>query len=577
MANRPLPPDDPYLEEDLQDGWTVRGRRKSKAQPEPQEKRPEAANLFTASAAPQDDAYTDEPIPCPNRPLPPARDQTLVDISCYGRTGLMRAQKLKLFMRDARRLEDASYPPAVSDVPAREPNLSSPMYSCYRPESLRRYFGARTAFRAGRPLAEAKAENGWQFLLLATELVNGIGWRDPLDGWRQLKRLRDESAPEAGAAGAGMAFAVRSRLETWLGDFAVYYGLPEETLRETLSLKLILAARDALALSAASPADAKARCADEFLRYAEECCGLGSDRYYQDHPEDFRGVFAEALARLGSAPAGRRLLDALCMSMKEGITYIWTPFPDCAFSDPLRASHARTGYAYDIPGAFCFRAMPGSGAAGWRVTRRCLGIDRRVLLWFVRRLSELIRPARRYRFRLKPQPATPFDAAIKAALAAEDARLAALANPARSIDFSQLSRIRADAALTQAKLMVEPPEEEEAERLETSERTADAPSQSAQPAGEAPALQNEACLASGPAASLAPALQTLLLGLLAGKRGADLQALVRASGLTAAMAVDRVNEALYDAVGDAALELSTSGEPQIIEDYEEDLRALCGI
>ena len=37
--------------------------------------------------------------------------------------------------------------------------------------------------------------------------------------------------------------------------------------------------------------------------------------------------------------------------------------------------------------------------------------------------------------------------------------------------------------------------------------------------------------------------------------------------------VDAINEALFDLLGDTAIEFGADGEPQLVEDYAEDVRA----
>lgn len=599
MPHRPLPPDDPYLEEDLLDGWTVRsGRRTRPAAKKPQTNEP---SLFgseddAADAKGAAGVYRDEPIPYPPAgsgwTLPPERDSRLAAASILSSGGFStRGLKLKKFFRHMKALESSDFPPLEAEPKTRPIYLSAPIYDDLYPDELRWYFGRRTAFRSGRALADGSGRCAWLYTLLGEELVNGIGWRDAAEGWRQLKRLRDECG---GAESSGPAYAARSRLETWLGDFAVYYGLPEAMLRETLSLKLILDARDLLALSPDSPEEKKLALAASLLDYAARISDIAEDAYYQAEADDFRAVFGEALARLGATPQGAYIRRSLCMAAPgEAPTYVWTPFANCPFSDPKGAQYAREGYVYDIPGAFSYRAAAGfRSAAAWRVQRRSAGIDRTLLTLLLRRLSEKLRTARGFRYRLRRQRATPFDEAIAAAIAAVDAHRAALANPARSIDFSSLARIRADAAETQAKLIVDESPDEETLDAAKGGATPQAPSAVAAQTPQAAELDKPekppqspteasagAAPADAPAAALTlpPALLALLVGILEGKRGADAAALVKATGLSPAMAVDAVNEALYDEIGDAALELSPSGEPQAIEDYEEDLRALCGL
>lgn len=114
-----------------------------------------------------------------------------------------------------------------------------------------------------------------------------------------------------------------------------------------------------------------------------------------------------------------------------------------------------------------------------------------------------------------------------------------------SIDYSQLAKIRRDAAVTQDKLIVE----EEAVEAEP-----DPAPEVAVPEGETaqtPLSQEEYRL-----------LQCLLYGRDYGW--------VRASGLMLSVLVDSINEKLFDEFADSVLTLDNG--PELIEDYIQDLK-----
>ena len=87
------------------------------------------------------------------------------------------------------------------------------------------------------------------------------------------------------------------------------------------------------------------------------------------------------------------------------------------------------------------------------------------------------------------------------------------------------------------------------------------------PAGNVPP-QNE-----GPSDSpLSPAQAAYLQALLTEDEGAKTEAVHRA-GISEDMLVDAINEALFDLLGDTAIEFGSTG-PQVIEDYEDDVRGV---
>ena len=72
------------------------------------------------------------------------------------------------------------------------------------------------------------------------------------------------------------------------------------------------------------------------------------------------------------------------------------------------------------------------------------------------------------------------------------------------------------------------------------------------------------------ASVLAPAAEDYLRALLE-QNAAQAASAVAQSGKSEDMLVDNINESLFDLVGDTVIEFG-SAEPQIIEDYEADVR-----
>ena len=154
----------------------------------------------------------------------------------------------------------------------------------------------------------------------------------------------------------------------------------------------------------------------------------------------------------------------------------------------------------------------------------------------------------------------------------------AAANPAASIDLSRLAGIRADALETQAKLTV--PEEDEGPNDaglpvgggSVSEAVPEKPAPESVPAAPCTKGIPEDDSSAEPSrdeALLTQAEKSFLRGLLEGECRPELLE----AGLSPDMIVDRINEKLFDAVGDAVLELLSDGIG-IVEDYEDDVREL---
>ena len=122
-----------------------------------------------------------------------------------------------------------------------------------------------------------------------------------------------------------------------------------------------------------------------------------------------------------------------------------------------------------------------------------------------------------------------------------------------SIDYSQLAKIRQEAAMTQEKLTVE----------EELEESAEAPvlqnSISVPEAAATESVTEAVCPLTGPEYRL---LQSLLYG-----KGVDW---VSSEGYLLSVLVDSINEKLYDSFLDSVLD----DTPELIEDYIDDLKEM---
>ena len=159
------------------------------------------------------------------------------------------------------------------------------------------------------------------------------------------------------------------------------------------------------------------------------------------------------------------------------------------------------------------------------------------------------------------------------------------------IDLSQLGHIRNAAAQTREALLIDEEREDdtlteaaeadsgqpEAEpaAASTQQTEADEPTISAEQFGVvAPLLAPEptpaTVIPADTASALDPAADAYLRALLE-QDAAQAALAVAQSGKSEDMLVDSINETLFDLVGDTVIEFGSAG-PQIIEDYEADVR-----
>ena len=167
------------------------------------------------------------------------------------------------------------------------------------------------------------------------------------------------------------------------------------------------------------------------------------------------------------------------------------------------------------------------------------------------------------------------------------------------IDLSQLGHIRSAAAQTREALLIDEEREDsasaEAQAADSGQPEADPVADATVEAAAAPIRQDEAdeptisteqfgvvapLLAPTPAFAaaapadttneLAPSADAYLRALLE-HNAVQVESAVVQSGQSEDMLVDTINEALFDLVGDTVIEFGSAG-PQIIEDYEADVR-----
>ena len=128
------------------------------------------------------------------------------------------------------------------------------------------------------------------------------------------------------------------------------------------------------------------------------------------------------------------------------------------------------------------------------------------------------------------------------------------ARPKLTIDLTGLEQIRFDAAATRESLLTEEERREEAE----AEKAAAAPPPTATPGtGGLPLDDAEA---------------KILRALLSGE---DPSAILRAHHLLPSIAADKINEALFEEIGDTVL-LCEGDALALVEDYAEDIAEILG-
>lgn len=479
-----------------------------------------------------------------------------------------------------------------------------PTYNAMSDRQLRGYFTWRTQVRRG---TVEETSTSFAFLYLY-ELICGIGVDDPLDGFNKIKAFWD----------AYRAFepGIDRFARVWLQDYAVFHGLNPELLRDSKTvmfdnalIELRRAARD-LAPAPTPPdlAPARRKTSEPTLPLPPDEAGeerlmtainalstynLNNSRLDRSHHRDLRHVACAVYVRMARYYDTHRKTGIVASLFGEETAMPYTMFASAVFFAPERHEDCE----YRLDPIHIYRCQNGF----WECMR-IHGSRQKSS-----KLGEMMRACDQ-RLRLALDPTHPLkEEKVPKYLAKiiDDEIVAWLSwdaahQPVKiDIDLSQLGHIRSAAAQTREALLIDEEREDdvpmEAEAtLVEQPNTESAPSMTAGP-GEMATRQDEPdeptvsteefgvvapLLVSMPAPvtpasaeaanKLAPAADAFLRALLE-RNTAQATLAVAQSGKSEDMLVDSINEALFDLVGDTVIEFGSAG-PQIIEDYEADVR-----
>jgi len=479
-----------------------------------------------------------------------------------------------------------------------------PTYNAMSDRQLRGYFTWRARVRRG---TVEETSTSFAFLYLY-ELICGIGVDDPLDGFNKIKAFWD----------AYRAFepGIDRFARVWLQDYAVFHRLDPKLLRDSKTvmfdnalIELRRAARD-LAPAPTPPdlAPARRKTSEPTLPLPPDEAGeerlmtainalstynLNNSRLDRSHHRDLRHVACAVYVRMARYYDTHRKTGIVASLFGEETAMPYTMFASAVFFAPERHEDCE----YRLDPIHIYRCQNGF----WECMR-IHGSRQKSS-----KLGEMMRACDQ-RLRLALDPTHPLkEEKVPKYLAKiiDDEIVAWLSwdaahQPVKiDIDLSQLGHIRSAAAQTREALLIDEEREDdvpmEAEAtLVEQPNTESAPSMTAGP-GEMATRQDEPdeptvsteefgvvapLLVSMPAPvtpasaeaanKLAPAADAFLRALLE-RNTAQATLAVAQSGKSEDMLVDSINEALFDLVGDTVIEFGSAG-PQIIEDYEADVR-----
>ena len=435
------------------------------------------------------------------------------------------------------------------------------------------------------------------------ELICGIGVDDPLDGFNKIKAFWDVyRAFEPG---------IDRFARVWLQDYAVFHGLDPKLLRDSKTvmfdnalIELRRAARDLVPAPAPSDQAPKRRKASEptlplppdeareerlmAAINALSTYNLSNSRLDRSHHRDLRHVACAAYVRMARYYDTHRKTGIVASLFGEETAMPYTMFASAVFFAPERHEDCE----YRLDPIHIYRCQNGF----WECMR-IHGSRQKSS-----KLGEMMRACDQ-RLRLALDPAHPLkEEKVPKYLAKiiDDEIVAWLSwdaahQPVKiDIDLSQLGHIRSAAAQTREALLIDEEREDGtladaevavAERREAEpvadtiaepvattmqQDEASVPTISTEQFGVVAPLLAPTPAPADTASALDPAADAYLRALLE-QNAAQTASAVEQSGKSEDMLVDSINEALFDLVGDTVIEFGSAG-PQIIEDYEADVR-----
>lgn len=545
-----------------------------------------------------DRVYTDEPILTTGRQMAsylPDRYREMRAISRWqpgadGGSGRWLTEA-ELFWRQGVFMEDFE-----DDCPYHGSFKSFfPTYNAMSDRQLRGYFTWRAAVRRGQ-VKETSLSFAYVYIY---ELLCGIGVTSAREGFDLLRGFWE--------AYRAYAPEIDRYLRVWIQDYVVYHGLDAELIADQKSVAfdrslVELSQLTTEALGRLAPASGRARRAlpetllpvdaafEERLLGAIDALStyrIAGSKLYRSDPEGLRHVACAVYAQLAAYYAGHRkhgIIESLFGTM-SALPY--TMFASAVFFEPAR--HPDTVFELDVVHRFtcanglwtCERVHGNRGRSA-KIGEAMHAADRK------------LREALGFEVTLKDEGVPKYlerivDREVEGWLTWRRAH----APRKIDIDLTKLSGIRSAAAQTREALLVDE-EREEGAAAATEDGTAAelgaAPElalpivPAAEPADD-PAETHEAdepsmtepsealCACEPDATGPLPAAHAAYLRALLSADGPAARDAVELAGISEDMLVDAINEALFDILGDTAIEFGPDGAC-IVEDYREDMEEL---
>ena len=435
-----------------------------------------------------------------------------------------------------------------------------PTYNDLSVRQLRGYFGWRTRFREGR--SDPSVPTSFLYLYIY-ELLDNIGV-EPDEGFAEL-RYMDETF---GAKDETM----HRHLTAWTRDYVVYYGL------DAACAAMYFSNVGGGARSALRSFEETGEAAPGLYEAIESLSSyhVGRSPCYKKDPEGMQQAVLKSIQRVSEylKAQGRGTLSGHCLGTVH--PHSVRLFAGAVFYDHLRYED----YTYEVSPARIYRCRRGV----WTLEQDTAAERPSALIgWILRETDRQMRLQTGSGRELQPSPGSPepLVAVVRQTVADYLQEKKEAARPKITFDMSSLGRIRRDADVVMASLLVDEPDEEQFPDDESwgsvadeEQKTVDLDVHQQEPSQDSPAVEAVPAHEPAQAASSVSGLtedEAEFLHLLLSK--GSWKEFVRERHLLPSMLADSINEKLMDMIGDVVIEFDGE-DPVLIEDYEEELEGL---
>lgn len=401
-----------------------------------------------------------------------------------------------------------------------------PTYQALTDQELRGYFSWRTKWRTGD---HQKTSLSFAFLYIY-ELINQVGVADALEGYQKLSAFRDTYG--------ALDESVLSYLDKWIPDYVIYYNLDPNLLADS---KQVVFDRSISVLDMIQEQD------DGKVMFAIKQLApkwLSRSKFYGLNQSDCDRVIVRTLRRISDHYANRTKKTMVEQFFGVRTQFQIRLFDAAVFCDPIK----KRSFEYALDERCIYRCQ----GTLWTVTKHTARLGSNAKLEdILKTIDAIMREEYSYKHSVKYETETKWLIKI---IREEVQKLLAEKKAAKAkkivIDYSQLAKIRQEAAVTQEKLTVEE-ELEEPEIPEPIPAVIEEPEIVSSAAEDSPLTDHEYRF-----------LQCLLYD-------RDFS-WVHKEGLMLSVLSDSINDKLYDIFQDSVMDDS----PSLVEDYIDDLKEM---